>query len=187
MKRYLSIVLCILLLSALFLPSCVRFSRFFPNDSDFNTESSMEETSPPETFEPPILPDFDSLPTGTPLIDPVSGLQYRINEDGLGCTIVGCGENDDDYLHIPEFIESYMVTRIFDEAFLENTVLRAVSIPDCVKHIGISSFRACKNLQFVKLGDGLHSLGSHVFSSCKSLTAIELPDLLTQIPYYAFL
>ena len=64
-----------------------------------------------------------------------NGLEYRINEDGKTCTIVGIGKCTDTVVEIPQTIKKYKVTSIGKEAFCvpakqENEI--CVSITDFI-------------------------------------------------------
>ena len=78
------------------------------------------------------------------------------------------------------------VTKIYDEAFKNNTSLPEIIIPDNITSLGSSTFSGCSSLANVTIGKGINSLPSSLFSGCKSLASIVIPNNINSIGDYVF-
>ena len=77
------------------------------------------------------------------------GLEYSLNSDGKGYTVVGIGDCIDKDLIIPSTHEGLPVTAIGENAFNGNTDITYVLIDRAVTSIGESAFNDCKSLKNV--------------------------------------
>ena len=50
-----------------------------------------------------------------------------------------------------------------------------VSVPNCVKKIGVSAFRKCSHVTRVTLGDSVTEIGRFAFEGCTSLCEMDIP------------
>ena len=102
------------------------------------------------------------------------------NNDDLSITLMGyTGSND--VVVIPDTINGYAVASIGMNAFVENTSLTSVTIPNSVTNIGDEAFNACTNLTSVILPDSIITIGSESFGGCISLASITIPNSVTTI------
>lgn len=83
------------------------------------------------------------------------------------------GEYDETYY--------YPLTWINEEAFIYNTDLKTVVIPEGVTGLGYRAFYGCENLEAVVLPSTIRQIEEEAFANCTNLTRINLPDEL----YYA--
>ena len=74
------------------------------------------------------------------------GLEYSLNSDGKGYTVVGIGDCIDKDLIIPSTHEGLPVNAIGENAFNGNTDITYVLIDRAVTSIGQGSFNLCKSL-----------------------------------------
>lgn len=88
-------------------------------------------------------------------------------------------------LTIPAELGGCPVTKIGDRAFLSNSTIQIVTLPDSVEELGVSAFNSCSNLQTVVLSKNLKTIGNLAFQM-SSLTYISLPDSITYIGTCAF-
>ena len=78
------------------------------------------------------------------------------------------------------------VTKIYDEAFKNNTSLPEIIIPDNITSLGSSTFSGCSSLANVTIGKGINTLPISLFSGCKSLASIVIPNNINSIGDYVF-
>ena len=107
-----------------------------------------------------------------------NGLAYVIDKEENCAIITGRGLCPDLDLVIPEEINGYPVTKIFEEAF-DGDMLKSVVIPDSVTSIGYGAFYYCPWLTSVSLPDSLTYCGYSAFESCPSLQ----PNLINGCTY----
>ena len=96
-------------------------------------------------------------------------------------------EGDNTDLVIPEEYNGKKVARIKSRAFINNTAITSVTIPDSVTNIGSSAFAGCGNLKSATLGEGVTNINAYAFKDCVSLESITIPDSVTNIGYDAFI
>ena len=101
------------------------------------------------------------------------GLEYKLNEDGLGYTVVGIGTCTNTELVIPKTHNGLPVTSIGDEAFYNCSSLTSVTIPDSVTSIGYGAFIFCSSLTSIEIPNSVTSIGNSAFYNCISLTYTE--------------
>lgn len=113
------------------------------------------------------------------------GLRYKVNSDGVTCTITGIGTCTDTDLVIPSVINDYIddyytVTSIGGNAFSNCWSLTSIVISDGVTWIGGQAFYSCKSLTSVTIGNGVTSISGKAFHLCTSLTEIDYNGTIEQ-------
>lgn len=96
---------------------------------------------------------------------------YESNGDGT-CTLTDQGSCIESYLTIPSTSPTGEVVTKIDGAFIFNTRLITVVIPEGVTEIGISTFNDCINLESVTIPASVTSIRTIAFENCESLTDI---------------
>lgn len=86
---------------------------------------------------------------------------------------------------IPELIDGKSVTKIGADAFIHNSYIKTVNIPDNVRQIGENAFSDCHNLKRINLSANITKIESNTFYGCSSLISINIPDGVTSIGRYA--
>ena len=139
------------------------------------------------------------------------GFAYSVDIIEGTCFIRGIKDRTQTDIVIPEEIDGYKVTKIYDNAFSDCTSLTSITIPDSVTTIGnyafyncdsltsivipdsvttigYSAFNNCDSLTSVTFGENsqLTTIGDWSFANCSSLTSITIPDSVTTIGNYAF-
>lgn len=109
---------------------------------------------------------------------------YIIQSDGTAA-IYRYGKEDTSVV-IPSKIGGRTVTAICDEAFLEYTKIKNVTIPKTVTHIGDRAFDFCTSLKKVVIPESVISIGENAFAECRSLVSISIPKSVKSIGAYAF-
>ena len=128
------------------------------------------------------IPDVTAKLTITPAEFTTDGLTFVAK--GSGYAVSGY-EGDDITVVIPESYNGLPVVSINTEAFLNNTKIECVIIPDTVTNIGNSAFRGCTALKEVSFGSGLVNIGTLAFDGAP-ITDAHLPDTLLAIGFGAF-
>ncbi len=92
------------------------------------------------------------------------------------------------YITVPEYIEGKLVTSIGDEAFLNETKLRLIKLPQGIKKINRSSFENCINLTEMEIPDNVEFIGDSAFKNCHRLSNINFSknSKVSSIGKYAF-
>lgn len=79
------------------------------------------------------------------------------------------------------------VAVIGSQAFLNNTAITSVVIPDSVTTLERGhTFHGCTNLRRVRFGNGVTEIPEYTFYECPSLTEVVIPDSVTKIGVNAF-
>ena len=77
------------------------------------------------------------------------------------------------------------IKKIGEGAFVSNTTIEKVTLPDTVTHIDRLAFRGCRALQEINLPDGLTTIGVAAFMNT-SLKEVTLPKTVTTVEKNAF-
>ena len=163
------------------------------DNGTYTVNKTAEPTEPTEPAEPtePEAPEqpaeaevpsnvtiTDSNPTVINGIEAAGTVSYAAPDDATGILL------------IPTTIEvgdqTYVVTSIADNAFIGNTAIEEIVIPDTVTSIGYAAFKQCSNLKSVEIPESVTTIDERAFSRCSALTSIALPNSITSIGQYAF-
>ena len=87
---------------------------------------------------------------------------------------------------IPSEINGKTVTEIGANAFIKNTDMTDVTIPNTVTNIGDFAFCGCSKLKKVIIPNSITSMGRGAFAGCMELAGLYLSSSLTEIPEGAF-
>jgi hypothetical protein len=87
---------------------------------------------------------------------------------------------------IPGVIGGLPVTSIAAGAFLNQTTINVVTVPDSVTNIGASAFEGCVWIFGVNLPTNIPTIGDDTFYQCFQLVGINLPNTVTNIGNDAF-
>ncbi len=119
-----------------------------------------------------------------------SGLSFTINSEGTEYAVSGIGSCKDTDLVIPATYKDLPVTSIASAAFINNTSIKSVIIPDNVKVIEMNAFRGCSYLNTVDIGNGVVVIGGEAieaaFYQCTRLKNLKLGNSLKVIPAWGF-
>jgi BspA type Leucine rich repeat region (6 copies) len=105
--------------------------------------------------------------------------------DGVGARVAGY-RGGGGAVAIPERLGGLPVITIGDGAFLGNTSLTRLTIPNSVTSIGQFAFTDCTSLTSITIPNSVRFIGKVVFWGCTSLTSVTIPDSVTSIGDYAF-
>ena len=115
------------------------------------------------------------------------GITYRIDDNGA---MVAAAEATLAEANIPSVVEfegnQYLVTKINDMLFLDNTNLTVVALPESLTTLGIRTFEGCKSLKTIKIPSKVTAIPDRCFVYCSSLESVIIPEGVTTIGSYAF-
>ena len=121
----------------------------------------------------------------------IDGVEYSFfkNADGsITIKLADCGQTE--ILTIPSEIviagKTYPVTEINKECFLNNKILKEVSLGSRITKIGDGAFSGCVNLERIAFGEGLVTIGEKAFYHCEKLKEVTFPKSLQSIGARAF-
>ena len=114
------------------------------------------------------------------------GLEFVKNNDGTNYAVKSIGTCTDKDIVIPNSYEGLPVVGVFSEAFMGNTTITSIVIPNSVILIYNSAFMECTALEKVELGNGLKGIWECAFGNCTNLKELTLPDGLEYIYSHAF-
>jgi hypothetical protein len=81
---------------------------------------------------------------------------------------------------------SYSVTKIANNAFLNDIYLTSIRIPNSVTRIGNYAFSVCLNLTTIDLPNSITTIDSSAFNGCNGLTSVTIPNSVLSIGSQAF-
>ena len=105
------------------------------------------------------------------------GLLMTYNSDNQEYVVSGRGDCDDENIIIPSTYMGYPVVGIGPMAFMNDTKITSVVIPDGVTSISMNSFANCSNLIDLFIGNDVVSVLSYAFAGCTSLKHVIMPYL----------
>ncbi|PKK95506.1 MAG: hypothetical protein CVV60_01025, partial [Tenericutes bacterium HGW-Tenericutes-5] len=106
--------------------------------------------------------------------------EFTYLEDEYSIEITGLYHYTENLI-IPTQIKGKPVVGIAEKAFINNSNLYNVVLPDTLEYIGDYAFYGNENLLNVSFGSGLLSIGNGAFYGCKRIETIILPEGLTYL------
>lgn len=89
-------------------------------------------------------------------------------------------------IELPSIINEMQVYEIADNAFLDETYLKQITMPDCIKYIGNNAFSGCTSLLSIEIPNNVETIGYGAFYNCLALKSITIPTHITEIKDYSF-
>ena len=140
-----------------------------------------ETTAPETTVTEPILPpeteeltDAPEEPSSPTFDVTEGGIRFWLNDDNQSYKVVSAQGIED--LVIPDTCNDLPVTAIMEGAFLENSTLVSVTIPESVVIIEKRAFYGCTALSSVVLGSQVTEVGEEAFMNCSQLADLTIPE-----------
>lgn len=109
------------------------------------------------------------------------GLKFTLMPDGLSYRVSSRGGCVDLYIVIPPTYNDLPVTKIGDNAFVDENTITGVEIPASVTEIGKSAFAGCTRLKSVILPERMTLIDTYAFSGCSTLEEVIIPNGVTSI------
>lgn len=88
--------------------------------------------------------------------------------------------------NVPSSINEIPVTNVSAGAFMGNTVIQSVVLPEGITKIPTRFFSGCSNLVSATIPNTVTEIGEAAFADCKKLTSFEMPDSVDTIGRYVF-
>ena len=107
----------------------------------------------------------------------------NINIDPNGIITSYSGSGD---LVIPEYINGVKVRGIDADAFMNNTGITSITLPDSITEIEELAFYGCTGLKSINIPAGLTEIPESAFDGCTSLVSIDIPNNIETIGINAF-
>lgn len=114
------------------------------------------------------------------------GLEYSLNANGKGYSVVGIGSCKDALIVIPEKYNGKPVVEIGERAFEDCDIIEKVILSDSIIAIGERAFQNCRSLESINLGKSVTNIGWFAFGWCTSLQSISFSNSVINIEQNAF-
>ena len=124
---------------------------------------------------------------GSGLDDEKAAIHYPPNGDPWWDNMTNLWENIVVASSIEYEGETYIVTKVSNNAFYKSTEVRTIELPETITEIGNFAFGYCTNLERVNIPEGVKSISMGMFYVCKNLTSIHLPSTIETIGSQAFI
>lgn len=110
--------------------------------------------------------------------------QYKLRTDGTAeiTGYIGAGVE----ITVPARLDGKVVSKIGDDAFIENEKITKVVIENGIKELGRACFYDCKELLSVYIPDSVESIGTSLLSGTIKLVDVHLPKNIITIPEDTF-
>ena len=114
-----------------------------------------------------------------------SGNETSDESSIVAYTVGGIGNCNNPYIAIPSTYNNKSVTKMKNEAFKNNTLLKYVIIPDSIDSVAYCVFDSSRNLKKVKIN--AKTVGQYAFINCSNLESVELGSNVEKIISNAFM
>jgi len=114
---------------------------------------------------------------------PVGDFEYEITDEDE--VVITGYTGDDDEVDIPATIDGRPVTKIGEEAFMDQFGIYSVTIPPGVTEIGDRAFNWANFLQKVTIPNSVIRIGEAAFEYTQ-LWSVTIPESVTEMGPYAF-
>ena len=114
----------------------------------------------------------------------VDGVTYTYtieDSDPAGITIMSVSEVEGAFT-MPEKIDGYKVTGIYDKAFFGQTKLEFINLPNSIEYIGRSAFAGCTSMTELVIPDSVATIGDGAFMGCSKLLTASVGKGVREIP-----
>lgn len=153
-------------------------------EGTFRNSNSLTSVSLPASLIEVGTAPFADCPNLTSVMVDVGSPVFS-DVDGLFCdkeltTLIACPGAKETIDVIPTTV------RVIAESAFQGGHISSVSIPQNVSEIGKCAFMNCSMLSAVTLPDGLQAINDSVFNGCMSLTDVVLPESVSSIGIRAF-
>ena len=137
---------------------------FLTNPKDTpDTDVTTTEPTADTTTEPTI--EFPS---------PTNALTYALLPDQTGYAVTGIGNSTDPILVIPREYNGKPVVQVGGTAFMNNSTIEKLYLPDSITMISDAAFAFCTKLNEIVFSSDTLTIADKAFWGCTALTKLEL-------------
>lgn len=162
-KRFSSLVLCVLMLVSMLAVCQISFA-FAETDGDYTYTVNLDNTV--------TITDYTGSDTVVTVPETLGEQNYPVSEIG-NSAFENCVAT--------QIILPATVTKIADIAFKGCASLTAITLPDALISVGAGAFVDCAKLESLNFGQNVTSIGSSVVSGCTSLKELTVPFVGTSV------
>ena len=130
-----------------------------------------------------VIPTNMTATSSTMNYASLNDFSYSSYNDAV--TITGY-HGDESHVTIPETIEGMPVKYIGNEAFMDDSEIKSVLLPEGLVSIGNSAFMNCTGITHVDIPDNVSGIGVSAFRNCSSLTEVIFGTDVNKIHSSAF-
>jgi hypothetical protein len=115
-------------------------------------------------------------------------LKYAITQNNTAAIMGLSRSTTQTQIIIPDTIDGAEVNLITLEAFMNNSQIKSVSLPDTITKVNDFTFFKCINLENVTFGQNsqIETIGQFAFFGCSSLQRIMIPRCVSSLQYCSF-
>lgn len=160
-------------------PAPTDKAKDLSDTENFYKFTGFEEEASNVTSDLTIKATYDVIPY-------VDHYAFSLNEDG-GYTLESFKvQEGEEVVEIPTQANMKPITKIGEDAFVNQTTIKEVKLPDTIKEIMGQAFAGDEALTTINLPEGLTDIGDQAFKNCIHLQDIEFPSTLEFIGNNAF-
>ena len=177
MKRRRSLIIGLIVAFSFSVASCVDDPAI--SSQEETLESSLSSSSPSSSKR------SSSRTTEQTSIDPITLLNFELNEDGQSYSVTPKGDVIRD-ITIPSTYNGLPVSSIPDYSFGLCRSMKKITMPDSIVSIGVQAFMGCVSLEEINFSNSLTSFPDRMCFGCRSLTSVNIPSGVATIGENAF-
>lgn len=113
-------------------------------------------------------------------------IEYNVKVNSNDEAYITYYSGTDTQVTVPSKLYNKDVVAIDSMAFMQNTSITKVILPNGLKQIGEGAFYECSNLVEVLFPDSIIAIGDYAFANCMNIEKLDLPENLVTIDQYAF-
>lgn len=139
-------------------------------------------------FDAPVTHGFTLYARWSEYVAGYGDIVYSLNSDGSGYTVISANP-EALAVKIDNFFNNKPVTSIGSGAFINNTRLQVIILPNTLQTIGANAFSGCTNLTYIEIPATVKSIGDNAFNGCVKLATVKFAEnpQLTSIGNNAFM
>lgn len=183
MKKFVSILLTVLIVALLFAPTYAEQTSLSDNELTIEVMATSSDWTYTKSGNNATITGYSGADTVVTIPAEIDG--YTVTSI-QGKSTSGGKSIFSSPAKITEIVIPEGITSIGVYAFTRCTALTSVIIPDSVTSIGQYAFYNCVVLKEINLPSSLETIGNSAFSGCRSVTSLTIPNGVTSIGDRAF-